>query len=110
MFMLEFGPKTADKKNSEDGGCVETTAVIHRTHLNRAPICSARFVSVFGRIGSYVAVCPFFFSTPLKLNPIVNVDLLCGDSGDSGDEAGNIGVGVFPVDLTRWGQWGQSER
>ena len=36
MLRLQFGPKTADKKSSEDGSCVETTAVIHRTHLNRA--------------------------------------------------------------------------
>jgi hypothetical protein len=44
---LEFGPKTADKKSSEDGGCVETTAVIHRTRWVEHK-CSGRFVSVLG--------------------------------------------------------------
>jgi len=39
---------------------VETTAVIHRTHLNRVPVSSARIVSVFGQIGSHVAVLPIF--------------------------------------------------
>jgi hypothetical protein len=55
--------KAADKKSSEDGGCVETTAVIHRTHWVERR-CSGSVCFGFGRIGSYVAVRPFFVSSP----------------------------------------------
>ena len=40
---------------------METTAVIHRTHLGRARVLGA-VCFVFGRIGSYVAVCPCLFA------------------------------------------------
>jgi hypothetical protein len=57
---LEVRPKNCYEKSGEDGGCVETTAVIHRTHWGRAPMLGSDCFG-FGRIGSHVAVCPFSF-------------------------------------------------
>jgi hypothetical protein len=81
MLRLEFGPKTADKKSSEDGGCVETTAVIHRTHWVEHE-CSGSVCFVFGRIGSYVAVCPsLVFSS---LHQLVERIIFMGRRGQRG--------------------------